>query len=136
MNQAFSEMELEHQVKIDLEETTDGEIKGVALEVWSRGDWRNFHSGINKASQTVLRTVAALVQRSLFDSPLRVPIVIVDDPGFGCQNDVLENLYSGLRTLTRGRTIVLTAWKGAEALFRPDKVYQLQMNNNETRLAA
>ena len=136
MNQALAEMELEHQVKIDLEETNDGEIKGVALEVWSRGDWRNFHSGVNKASQTVLRTVAALVQRSLFESRLRVPFVIVDDPGFGCQNDVLENLYSGLRTLTKGRTIVLTAWKGAEALFRPDKVYQLQMNNNETRLAA
>lgn len=136
MNQALAEMELEHRVKIDLEETTDGEIKGVALEVWSRGDWRNFHSGVNKASQTVLRTVAALVQRSLFESRLRVPFVIVDDPGFGCQNDVLENLYSGLRTLTKGRTIVLTAWKGAEALFKPDKVYQLQMNNNETRLAA
>jgi hypothetical protein len=135
MNQALSEMELEHQVKIDLEETADGEIKGVGVEVWSRGDWRNFHSGINKASQTVLKTVAALVQRNLFESRLKVPFVIVDDPGFGCQNDVLENLYSGLKTLTKGRTIVLTAWKGAEALLRPEKVYQLQMINNETRLA-
>lgn len=135
MNQALSLMELEHQVKIDLEETNDGEIKGVGLEVWSRGDWRNFHSGINKASQTVLRTVAALVQRNLFESRLKVSFLIVDDPGFGCQNDVLENLYAGLKTLTKGRTIVLTAWKGAEALLRPEKVYQLQMNNNETRLA-
>lgn len=135
MNQALSEMELEHQVKIDLEETSDGEIKGVGIEVWSRGDWRIFHSGINKASQTVLKTVAALVQRNLFESRLKVPFVIVDDPGFGCQNDVLENLYAGLKTLTKGRTIVLTAWKGAEALLRPEKVYQLQMINNETRLA-
>ena len=136
MNQALAEMELEHQVKIDLEETNDGEIKGVALEVWSRGDWRNFHSGVNKASQTVLRTVAALVQRSLFESRLKVPFVIVDDPAPFCFGSTLENLYAGLKTLTKGRTIVLTAWKGAEALFKPDKVYQLEMINNETRLAA
>lgn len=135
MNRALAEMELEHQVKIDLEETNDGEIKGVGLEVWSRGDWRNFHSGINKASQTVLKTVAALVQRNLFESRLKVPFVIVDDPGFGCQNDVLENLYAGLKTLTKGRTVVLTAWKGAEVLLRPEKVYQLEMINNETRLS-
>lgn len=135
MNQALSEMDFEHQIKIDLEETADGEIKGVGLEIWSRGDWRSFHTGINKASQTALRTVAALVQRNLFESRLKVPFVIVDDPGFGCHNDTLENLYGGLRTLIKGRAIVLTAWKGAEALLRPEKVYQLQMINNETRLA-
>lgn len=134
-NKALIETELENQVKIDLAETKDGEIKGVEIKVWSCGEWRNFATGINSANKTVLRTIAGIVQRNLFESRLKAPFLLIDDPGYGCQNEVLENLFAGLKKLAKGKAIVFTAFKGAEALLEPERTIKLEMLNNETRLA-